>query len=91
MAPILEAKNISKHFRGLKALVDYSLKLEKNVIDGLIGPNGAGKTTVFNVLTSIYLPSGGSIWLDGQEITGLNPDRVASRGIARTFQNLRSF
>ena len=91
MAPILEAKNLSKHFRGLKALVDYSLKLEKNVIDGLIGPNGAGKTTVFNVLTSIYLPSGGSIWLEGQEITGLNPDRVASRGIARTFQNLRLF
>lgn len=91
MASILEAKNLSKHFRGLKALVDYSLKLEQNVISGLIGPNGAGKTTVFNLITNIYRPTGGTVWLDGQEITGLSPDRVAALGIARTFQNLRLF
>lgn len=91
MAPILEVQNISKHFRGLKAVADYSLKLEKNVISGLIGPNGAGKTTVFNVLTGIYKPTGGTILLDGREITGLRSDRIAARGMARTFQNLRLF
>jgi len=88
---ILAVDNISKHFRGLKALVDYSLRLEKNGIVGLIGPNGAGKTTVFNVLTGIYQPNGGTIRLDGQDITGFSPDRVASLGLARTFQNLRLF
>lgn len=88
---ILEVNNISKHFRGLKALVDYSLRLEKNSIVGLIGPNGAGKTTVFNILTGMYQPNGGTIRLDGREITGLSPDRVVALGLARTFQNLRLF
>lgn len=91
MAPILEVQSISKHFRGLVAVADYSLILERKTIVGLIGPNGAGKTTVFNTITGVYKPTTGKIYLDGADITGLRPDRIAARGMARTFQNLRLF
>lgn len=91
MAPILEADRISKQFRGLTAVEEYSLRLEAGTIAGLIGPNGAGKTTVFNVLTGVMKPTGGRVYLAGREITGLRPDRIAALGMARTFQNLRLF
>jgi branched-chain amino acid transport system ATP-binding protein len=89
--PLLKAAGINKQFRGLKAVVDYSLELEAGQILGLIGPNGAGKTTVFNMLTGILKPTTGKIFLNGRDITGFRPDRVASLGLARTFQNLRLF
>lgn len=91
MPPLLKADGISKRFRGLKAVSDYSLQLEAGSILGLIGPNGAGKTTVFNMLTGILKPTTGRIFFNGRDITGLRPDRIASMGIARTFQNLRLF
>lgn len=91
MAPVLEARGIKKHFRGLVAVTDYDLLLEQGAIMGLIGPNGAGKTTVFNVLTGVYRPEGGAVLLNGRDITGLRPDRIAALGVARTFQNLRLF
>lgn len=91
MAPVLEVQSISKHFHGLIAVADYSLSLERKRIVGLIGPNGAGKTTVFNILTGVYKPTSGKIYLNGADITGLRPDRIAVRGMARTFQNLRLF
>jgi len=91
MAPILQADRISKQFRGLTAVEEYSLHLEAGTIAGLIGPNGAGKTTVFNVLTGVMKPTSGRVYLAGREITGLRPDRIAALGMARTFQNLRLF
>jgi branched-chain amino acid transport system ATP-binding protein len=67
---------------------DYSLEVKCGRIQGLIGPNGAGKTTIFNLLTGIYKPSQGEIFLEGRRIDGLPPHRIASLGIGRTFQNL---
>lgn len=91
MPPVLEVKNLAKYFKGLAAVTDYSVTLEPGTINGLIGPNGAGKTTVFNVLAGELKPTHGQIFLNGQNITGLSSDRIASLGIARTFQNLRLF
>ena len=91
MSPLLKAEGISKQFRGLKAVADYSLQLEAGSIVGLIGPNGAGKTTVFNMLTGILKPTTGRVLLNGRDITGFRPDRIAGLGMARTFQNLRLF
>jgi branched-chain amino acid transport system ATP-binding protein len=76
-------------FGGLQAVSHYSVSVEPGQIRGLIGPNGAGKTTVFNLITGRYKPTEGRIVLDGQEITGLPPHKIASMGLARTFQNLR--
>lgn len=90
-APLLEASHVSKHYRGLVALADYSVKVAPGSIHGIIGPNGAGKTTLFNLLSGMVRPSTGSIRLQGTEITGLPSHRVARLGIARTFQNIRLF
>ena len=67
------------------------LLLRKDELAGIIGPNGSGKTTLFNVITGIYPPAGGCVLLEGKEITGFSPDKIARRGIARTFQNIRLF
>ena len=91
MSPLLQASEISKRFGGLSALQDVSFSIGRGEIYGLIGPNGAGKTTLFNLLTGIYRPDAGRFLLDGRDITGLTPDRVAVAGIARTFQNIRLF
>jgi branched-chain amino acid transport system ATP-binding protein len=91
MANVLTVKNLSIQFRGLAAVSGYSLLLEKGAIFGLIGTNGAGKTTVFNMLTGALVPDSGTILFEGKDITGHRPDRIAKRGIARTFQNLRLF
>ena len=90
-APLLEARAVDKHFGGVTALRDVSLTIEQGEIYGLIGPNGAGKTTFFNVLTGLYHPDGGEIVFAGDRLPASAPHKVAQRGIARTFQNIRLF
>jgi len=86
---LLKVEKMSHDFGGLRAVNKYDLKIESGQIRGLIGPNGAGKTTIFNLITGIYEPTEGDIYLDGKKITGLQPYRIASMGIGRTFQNLQ--
>lgn len=88
---ILEMRNVEKHFGGVRAIDDFSLKLEPGIIYGLIGPNGAGKTTIFNTITGIYQADAGEIFYKGKDITKIEPHRAAELGIARTFQNIRLF
>lgn len=88
---LLEVQDISIKFGGLTAVSHFDLSLNKGEIVGLIGPNGAGKTTAFNAITGIYKPSHGKVLFMDQEITNLLPDKIAQRGIARTFQNIRLF
>lgn len=88
---MLEVKNLSISFGGLKAVNDFHVTIEKGRLYGLIGPNGAGKTTVFNLLTGVYKPDTGSILLDGINITGKKTIDINRAGIARTFQNIRLF
>lgn len=90
-APMLEIKNLAIQFGGLKAVDNLNLVIKKNQLYGLIGPNGAGKTTVFNMLTGVYKPTAGTIFLDGENITGMSPAQINMHGIARTFQNIRLF
>ena len=91
MTELLSARGVSKRFGGVLALSNVSFAIARGEIYGLIGPNGAGKTTLFNVLTGIYAQDDGSFDLNGSNITGLKPDRIAFAGIARTFQNIRLF
>jgi branched-chain amino acid transport system ATP-binding protein len=86
---LLEVKSMSHSFGGLRAVHDYNLSIGPGQIVGLIGPNGAGKTTIFNLITGIYRPSEGDVLLDGESIVGLPPHRIASRGLGRTFQEMR--
>src|SRR2546425_9960999 len=88
---LLKLNKVSKHFGGLAAVQELDLEVKPQEIISVIGPNGAGKTTVFNLITGIYRPSSGDIQLAGQSLSGLSPDRVLKRGIARTFQNIRLF
>ncbi|SET40043.1 branched-chain amino acid transport system ATP-binding protein [[Clostridium] aminophilum] len=88
---MLEVKNLGISFGGLKAVDDFSMTIEKGQLYGLIGPNGAGKTTIFNLLTGVYKPTAGRVFLDGQDITGKNTIDINRAGIARTFQNIRLF
>ena len=88
---LLEVRNIGISFGGLKAVNDFSLTIEKGQLYGLIGPNGAGKTTVFNLLTGVYKPDTGSIFLDGKNLTGKKTIEINQAGIARTFKNIRLF
>jgi branched-chain amino acid transport system ATP-binding protein len=88
---LLEVKNLGISFGGLRAVDDFNISIEKGCLYGLIGPNGAGKTTVFNMLTGVYLPTDGSIVLDGENVVGRNPAQICQSGIARTFQNIRLF
>jgi branched-chain amino acid transport system ATP-binding protein len=86
---LLQVDNMTHYFGGLKAVSDYNLAIEPGQIRGLIGPNGAGKTTIFNLITGIYKPTEGKVYLEGKELVGLRPHQIASLGLARTFQNLR--
>jgi len=86
---LLEVKDMTHYFGGLRAVYNYNLSIEKGEIRGLIGPNGAGKTTIFNLITGIYRPTEGTIVLDGENIVGLQPYQIAAKGIGRTFQNLQ--
>ena len=88
---LLEVKNLSISFGGLRAVDNFNLNIEKGELYGLIGPNGAGKTTVFNLLTGVYKPDEGFIKLDGKDITGHRTVEINKDGIARTFQNIRLF
>lgn len=88
---LLEVKNLSISFGGLKAVDGFHIDIEKGQLYGLIGPNGAGKTTVFNLLTGVYKPNAGSIVLDGKNITGRSNIQINQDGVARTFQNIRLF
>ena len=88
---MLDVKNLSISFGGLKAVDDFSITIEKGQLYGLIGPNGAGKTTIFNLLTGVYKPDGGRILLDGKDITGHKAIQINQAGIARTFPNIRLF
>lgn len=88
---MLEVKNLGISFGGLKAVDDFSVTIEKGQLYGLIGPNGAGKTTIFNLLTGVYRPDGGTILLDGKNITGKRTIEINQEGVARTFQNIRLF
>ena len=88
---LLEVKNLSISFGGLKAVDNFHVEIEKGQLYGLIGPNGAGKTTIFNLLTGVYKPNAGSIVLDDVNITGKSTIEINQAGIARTFQNIRLF
>jgi len=89
--PLLDIRNLSKKFGGLKAVSEVTFHVGEGEVLGLIGPNGAGKTTVFNLITGIVTPDEGSIVFQGKEISGMAPHDVAKEGIARTFQNIRLF
>ncbi len=91
MSVLLEVDGITKQFGGLTALSAVSFSVEAGQIFGLIGPNGAGKTTMFNVVTGLYPHDQGAIRFDGETLKGLTADRIAEKGIARTFQNIRLF
>src|SRR4030066_214993 len=88
---VLRLDKICKSFGGLQVLLDVDLSLEQEEIVGLIGPNGAGKSTLFNVITSIYKPDSGDVYLQEQKITGLAPHKICHMGIARTFQLIKTF
>ena len=88
---LLDVEKLSISFGGLRAVDDFSVKIEKGQLYGLIGPNGAGKTTVFNLLTGVYSPDEGFIRLDGKDITRMKTIEINQEGIARTFQNIRLF
>lgn len=89
--PVLEVKDLGIDFGGLTAVNDLNMKIYPEQIEGLIGPNGAGKTTVFNMLTKVYQPTRGKIYLEGRDMEKLNPVEASKAGIARTFQNIRLF
>ncbi|HMP77557.1 MAG TPA: ABC transporter ATP-binding protein [Kiritimatiellia bacterium] len=88
---ILEVQNLTKRFGGLVAVNDVCFGVEPGQVFSLIGPNGAGKTTLFNVLTGVYTPDGGRVMFRGHRLSHLPPERIAARGVARTFQNIRLF
>jgi branched-chain amino acid transport system ATP-binding protein len=88
---LLKVENLNVSFGGLKALSGIDLDVMPEEILAVIGPNGSGKTTLFNCISGIYKPDSGTITFQGKKLSGLAPDAVAGRGIARTFQNLRLF
>lgn len=88
---ILELKNVSKSFGGLKAVDNVSMSFEKGKITGLIGPNGAGKTTIFNLISGFYKPDSGKIYLENTHIDVLPPYKISQLGIGRLFQDIRVF
>lgn len=88
---MLDVKDLSIEFGGLKAVSDFNLSIEDKQVVGLMGPNGAGKTTVFNMLTGVYAPTNGTIIYLGENIEGLKPYDITQKKICRTFQNIRLF
>ena len=88
---LLRAEDLAKRFGGVHAVQDVSFDLAPGTVHAIIGPNGAGKTTLLNMLTGIYLPSAGRVFLDQRDLTGQPPHRFAAAGIGRTFQNLQIF
>lgn len=88
---LLEARKITMQFGGLKAVDELEFKVTQGQLVGLIGPNGAGKTTVFNMLTGVYQPTSGEVFLCGKSLEGVKPYEISHRGMTRTFQNIRLF
>lgn len=88
---LLKVENATMQFGGLTAVNDFNLEINKGEIVSLIGPNGAGKTTAFNMITNVYTPTKGKVFLEGKDITGKRQDLITQAGIARTFQNIRLF
>jgi branched-chain amino acid transport system ATP-binding protein len=88
---LLEVRQVSKSFRGLRAVREASFEVPAGSINGLIGPNGAGKTTIFNMIAGVYAPDSGEIIFEGKQITGFRPDQVCAAGIGRTFQLVKPF
>jgi branched-chain amino acid transport system ATP-binding protein len=91
VAALLELRDLTKDFGGLRVVDDLNLHVDEGEIVSVIGPNGAGKTTVFNLITGIFHPDSGDIVFEGERISGLSPHRITQRGVARTFQTLRLF
>ena len=89
--PVLDVRNLGIDFGGLTAVDSFNISIGPTEISGLIGPNGAGKTTIFNLLTSVYQPTRGSILINGIDTKGMTTHKVNKLGIARTFQNIRLF
>ncbi len=87
----LKTDNATMQFGGLKAVDGLTMDVQQGEIYGLIGPNGAGKTTIFNILTGVYEPTGGDIFINGTRINGLKPYQISRLGVSRTFQNIRLF
>jgi branched-chain amino acid transport system ATP-binding protein len=88
---LLEVANVSKSFRGLRAVDDVSFTVEEGTILGIIGPNGAGKTTLFNCVAGALTPDTGTVHLGGRDVTGAAPHKVSRAGMARTFQLMKPF
>ena len=89
--PALKVVGLNRSFGGLKATSDVSFEVTTGTVTALIGPNGAGKTTIFNLITNLFEPDSGEIYLFGQKINGLAPTRIAELGLIRTFQSARVF
>jgi branched-chain amino acid transport system ATP-binding protein len=90
-APLLEVRDLSRHFYRLSALTGVSVTVEPGELLGLIGPNGSGKTTLFNCVTGVLRPSLGRVTFKGEDITGLTADQISRRGVSRTFQLIQLF
>jgi branched-chain amino acid transport system ATP-binding protein len=88
---LLETKNLTRHFGGLKALDGIDMRVDRERIVSIIGPNGAGKTTFFNCVTGMYRPTKGGVIFHDRDITAMPPHEITALGIARTFQNIRLF
>ncbi|MFZ9038136.1 MAG: ABC transporter ATP-binding protein [Gammaproteobacteria bacterium] len=88
---MIRVDDVSRHFGGLKAVDHVSLEIAEGSITGLIGPNGAGKTTLFNTIAGLYAPTGGRVFLDDEDITGLKPHQLFNKGLLRTFQIAHEF
>lgn len=88
---LLDVRNITMQFGGLKAVDSLNFQIKKGELVGLIGPNGAGKTTAFNMLTGVYQPTSGEVFLEGHSLKNLKPYEISQKGITRTFQNIRLF
>ena len=91
MSTVLKTENLGITFGGLKAVDNLNIEINKGELYGLIGPNGAGKTTAFNLITGVYKPTAGKVFLCGKDITGKSTTEINQCGIARTFQNIRLF